>query len=59
NDAAGGKLQLSSGERNEINKDPAVQQVLSLFGGTLAGVTPDETAAPATDPDEPDSDTED
>jgi len=59
NGAAGAKLQLSTAERNEINKDPAVQQVLSLFGGTLAGVAPDETAASATDPDEPDSDTED
>jgi len=58
NGAAGAKLQLSTSERNEVNKDPAVQQVLSLFGGTLAGVAPDETAASATDADEPDSDTE-
>ena len=59
NGAAGAKLQLSSSERNEINKDPAVRQVMDLFGGTLAGVAPDETATSATDPDKPDSDTED
>ncbi len=49
----GARLQLSTTERNEVNQDPAVRQVMDLFGGTLAGITPDEAAKPdAADPDE-------
>ena len=32
---------ISTAERNDINKDPAVQEVMTLFGGELTNITRD------------------
>jgi len=45
---------LSTAEKNEINKDPAVRRVMDLFGGELLDVQRD---APAEPPAPPPSDT--
>lgn len=58
-DGAGREMQLSTAERNEINKDPAVQKVMSLFGGALAGVTPDDTTHLAAEDDDESDDRSD
>lgn len=43
---------LSTAEKTKINNDPAVQEILTLFGGQVADIRRSDTPTPAASSDE-------